>query len=72
MTMGLFGYSIVLELLVLYYAFHLLWPNTPKRWVVLGIGIVALFVLARSSQLAGLFSGSSYSMWDEVLRTFRL
>lgn len=72
MLPGLFGYSIILELLVFYYALHLVWPTTPRRWIILGLGIVALLVLSNpsSGQWSDLFSGNYDFFWNEILRDF--
>lgn len=72
MLPGLFGYSLILELLVFYYALHLIWPTTPRRWLVLGVGIVALLAITNPSShhWADMFSGNYDYFWDDILRSF--
>ncbi|MFH0970260.1 MAG: hypothetical protein V1776_02250 [Candidatus Diapherotrites archaeon] len=69
MLTGLFGYSLIFELLVFYFALHLLFQNTPKHWVYLGVGLLALFVLADPSSAiwSELLQGSYGHFWNTLL-----
>ncbi len=72
MVPGLLGFSLVLELLVGYFALHLLFPNTEKRWLAVAL---LLFVLVATTDLSTgrwveLFSGNIDFLWREVLDNF--
>lgn len=72
MTPGLFGFSLLFEVLVFYYALHLLWTNTNKLWVYLALGIVLLISVSdlTGARWAEIFSGRYDFFWDEIFWNF--
>lgn len=68
MSAGILGYSLVFELLMGYFALHLLFPNTSRRWVALGLGVILLITFADLSGYgwAELFGGHFDVFWREI------
>ncbi|MBM3282164.1 MAG: hypothetical protein FJY86_02380 [Candidatus Diapherotrites archaeon] len=72
MIPGLFGFSLIFELLVLYYAWNIWLTNVDKRWVY--FFLVAL-VLIYSADFSGhswleIFNGHFDLFWRGVFSTF--
>lgn len=72
MLPGLFGFSLIFELIVLYYALNLWLTNVDKRWVYL---ILILLALMHWSDFSGptwvdIFSGHYDIFWREILSNF--
>ncbi|MDP2666961.1 MAG: hypothetical protein Q8P05_05685 [Candidatus Diapherotrites archaeon] len=72
MSAGLLGYSLLFELLLGYFALHLLFPNTPRRWLALGIGILLLLYWAALTphQTADVLGGHYDIFWRGALEDF--
>lgn len=72
MLPGLFGFSLIFELVVLYYALNLWLTNVDKRWAYLVLILVALLHWSDSSDAvwAGVFSGQYDIFWREILSNF--
>ncbi len=72
MIQGIFGWSLILELFVLYFALNLWLTNVDKRWVYLLLGIIALISVSDLSgaRWAEIFSGHYDLFWREILEQF--
>ena len=72
MFQGIFGYSLIFELLVFYYALHLLFANTKKHWLYLILGIVLFLSVSdlTGARWAEIFSGHFDLFWREILGNF--
>ena len=72
MLPGLFGFSLIFELVVLYFALNLWLTSVNKQWVYLILALLSLIFWAdlSSGNWAALFSGSYDIFWREILSNF--
>ncbi len=72
MIPGIWGYSLIFELLVFYYALHVLFANTNKNWLYLIMGIIILISVSdlTGARWAEIFSGHFDLFWKEILGNF--
>ena len=68
MSAGLLGYSLIFELFLGYFALHLLFPNTPRHWLVVGLAAILLIFFADLSGhgWADIFAGHYDVFWREI------
>ncbi len=69
MIQGFFGWSLLFELFVLYYALHLWLTSVNKRWVYLLVGLLTLISVSDLTgfRWAEIFSGNYDLFWKEIL-----
>jgi hypothetical protein len=72
MIPGIFGFSLIFEILLLYYALHLWLTNVDKRWVYFLVGVIALIYLGDldGARWAELLSGRFDLFWREIFENF--
>lgn len=72
MEPGIFGWSLIFELLVFYYALTLLWPTFDRRWVYAGFGLIVLISVTdlTGHRWADVFSGHYDFLWTEIFENF--
>ena len=71
MIEGIFGWSLIFELLVFYYALNLWLTNVDKRWVYLIVGIIASSPCPTLPAPAGQkFSNRFDLLWREIFGNF--
>jgi hypothetical protein len=72
MITGLFGYSLIFELLVFYFAWTLFLEKVDRNWLyfILGIVILLVWTLPSSAEWALLFGGHFDFLWDEIASNF--
>jgi hypothetical protein len=72
MLPGLFGFSLIFELLVLYYIWNIWLTSVDKRWVYF---FLAALVLIYSADMSGytwleIFNGHFDVFWREIFANF--
>lgn len=72
MQPGIFGWSLILEVLIFYYAWNLWFSNVDRRWVYLVLGVIALIAVSSpsSGEWAEVFAGHFDFLWKEVFSNF--
>lgn len=72
MVPGVFGFSLIFELLILYYILTLWLTNIDKRWVYLAVGIIVLVYVSdlNGARWAEILSGHYDLFWKEIFGNF--
>ncbi len=72
MIPGVLGFSLLFELIVFYFAWNILFTQTPKHWVYAFFGVVIVVYTFNFSpaQWADLFSGHFDILWQGVFAVF--
>lgn len=74
MVPGLFGYSLIFELFVLYLSWTFILSKMDKNWLYLVLGLIILLALASpsSGEWASIFGGQFGFVWSNVAHTLGL
>lgn len=72
MVPGIFGWSLIFELLVLYYALNLWLTSVDKRWVYLLLGLIVLIHVSdlNGARWTEIFSGHYDLFWRDIFENF--
>ena len=72
MVPGLFGYSLIFELFVLYLSWTFVLSKMDTNWLLLILGLVVLlaFTSPSSGQWADIFGGHFGFLWREAAYSF--
>ena len=72
MISGIFGFSLIFELLVLYFALNLWLTSVDKRWVYLLLGALVFIYWGdlNGARWAEILSGHYDLFWVEIFRNF--